>query len=183
MDRARHTVPPPPGRLALPSPPHRHPLHARASGSAAAACRGPLDHRLAAPFPPRCLQHLKQTTGWAGGKKSIGLTICVTSDNERSELCRCVCVLILDASDRERWAYGRHVGVGLAALRRLGAPSSPLRRLMRCRCSGMRRHRLPASFCCLPTICLRNSEKPQTPLRPPEDKPTGLREALRSFTL
>ena len=56
VDRARHTVPPPPGRLALPSPPHRHPLHARASGSAAAACRGPPDHRLAAPFPPRCLQ-------------------------------------------------------------------------------------------------------------------------------
>ena len=41
VDRARHTVPPPPGRLALPSPPHRHPLHARASGLAAAACRGP----------------------------------------------------------------------------------------------------------------------------------------------
>ena len=38
VDRARHTVPPPPGRLALPSPPHRHPLHARASGLAAAAC-------------------------------------------------------------------------------------------------------------------------------------------------
>ena len=56
VDRARHTVPPPPGCLALPSPPHRHPLHARASGSAAAACRGPPDHRLAAPFPPRCLQ-------------------------------------------------------------------------------------------------------------------------------
>ena len=56
VDRARHTVPPPPGRLALPSPPHRHPLHARASGSAAAACRGPPDHRLAAPSPPRCLQ-------------------------------------------------------------------------------------------------------------------------------
>ena len=51
VDRARHTVPPPPGCLALPSPPHRHPLHARASGSAAAACRGPPDHRLAAPFP------------------------------------------------------------------------------------------------------------------------------------
>ena len=51
VDRARHTVPPPPGRLALPSPPHRHPLHARASGPAAAACRGPPDHRLAAPFP------------------------------------------------------------------------------------------------------------------------------------
>ena len=58
VDRARHTVPPPPGCLALPSPPHRHPLHARASGSAAAACRGPPDHRLAAPFPPRCLQRI-----------------------------------------------------------------------------------------------------------------------------
>ena len=73
VDRARHTVPPPPGRLALPSPPHRHPLHARASGSAAAACRGPPDHRLAAPFPPRCLQrkyarraarHHRQLGGW-----------------------------------------------------------------------------------------------------------------------
>ena len=41
VGRARHKVPPPPGRLALPSPPHRHPLHARASGLAAAACRGP----------------------------------------------------------------------------------------------------------------------------------------------
>ena len=81
VGRARHTVPPPPGCLALPSPPHRHPLHARASGSAAAACRGPPDHRLAAPFPPCCQQHTPlacarrplrapQTPGWAGGKKS-----------------------------------------------------------------------------------------------------------------
>ena len=29
VDRARHIVPPPLGRLALPSPPHRHPLHER----------------------------------------------------------------------------------------------------------------------------------------------------------
>ena len=40
-------------------------------------------------------------------------TICFASDNELSELCRCVRVLMLDACDRERCARGRHVGVGL----------------------------------------------------------------------
>ena len=40
-------------------------------------------------------------------------TICFASDNELSELWRCVRVLMLDACDRERCARGRHVGVGM----------------------------------------------------------------------
>ena len=47
---------------------------------------------------------------WPSGMPS---TICFASDNELSELWRCVRVLMLDACDRERCARGRHVGVGL----------------------------------------------------------------------
>ena len=83
VDRARHTVPPPPGRLALPSPPHRHPLHARASGLAAAACRGPPTTGQLLPTPPAaCSVYTRgaprvTTVNWvrAGGKNlQCGLT-------------------------------------------------------------------------------------------------------------
>ena len=78
VDRARHTVPPPPGRLALPSPPHRHPLHARASELAAAACRGPPTTGQLLPTPPAACSVIRaarraspQSTGWAGGKNLL----------------------------------------------------------------------------------------------------------------
>ena len=77
VGRARHTVPPPPGRLALPSPPHRHPLHARASGLAAAACRGPPTTGQLLPTPPAaCSVNTRgaprvTTVNWVGGWEKL----------------------------------------------------------------------------------------------------------------
>ena len=77
VDRARHTVPPPPGRLALPSPPHWHPLHARASGLAAAACRGRPTAGQPLPTPPAaCSVYTRgaprvTTVNWVGGWEKL----------------------------------------------------------------------------------------------------------------
>ena len=82
VDRARHIVPPPLGRLALPSPlTDTRCTHVRAGLLLLLAVVRPTTGSLL-PSPPRCLQrkyarraarHHKQLGGrWAGGKNFIG---------------------------------------------------------------------------------------------------------------
>ena len=165
VDRARHTVPPPPGRLALPSPPHRHPLHARASGSAAAACRGPPDHRLAAPFPPRCLQRKyarraarhHRKPGGRVGKSQLGSMLATVSAALAVVTLAWGCAAPSRSSEVSSSVLGCAVGAWD------GADAECL-----------------LAFCCCLQSARGTRKKPQTPPPPPGDKPTGLREAWRA---